>query len=344
MADLTTQFEIVNAGEMPSSLAGHTAIDSDEAFARALRIKGLKDGFGRAVDAGETLITARNALQHVQEQTYNRYRPTKFRTFFNVTADVPEWADEVVYEIFSGYAKWEPGKEDGTTFPGAEINKAEGRFKVKDFWSSYGYTRLELLKAARTGTPLQQGRANVVFQGGEQTLDEISFNGHSGTGLGGIRGLTGVTAVVSSTKTTSGTVWQATTPLYELINDLLLMRQGVRNGSKETSECNFILLPQDRMDLLEVMRNTTTDRRALALIAETLSGVTLAGATKLNGTGEMYGYDRLDQEVLQMVIPIEPKQEDPLLSPMGAVRIPCMFSAGGIVSKMPKAVGKMTGI
>jgi len=328
------EFQILDRGEVPAEANSGISIFNT---AEAHRILGL--------DAGETLVTATNALQHVQQESYNRYRPSQFRTIMAVSSDVPEWADNVKYEIYAGYARWEPGKEDGTTAPGAEIVKSEAFFKVKDFWSSYGYTRREIMLAAKVGAPLITGRANVVMQGAEQTLEDICANGHAGTGLGGLRGLTGFTVATARAKTGGGTAWLITQPGYEWIDDLLTLEQAVVNGSKQTSAATVIVLPLAKLQLLQAQRNAATDRRTYVLALEALqTAKTLIGWAKLDGTGEAYAFDATDQEVIQMVIAAEPKQLDPIIQPLGSARILCMMSVGGVISKMPSAIAKMTGI
>jgi hypothetical protein len=343
MADMEKiEFEMVEAGAAPSDKhnAGISIVSPE-----AARLILGQDSM-RAADAGETLVTVTNALEYIQERTYNRYRPGRFRDFLRVTRDVPEWADQVKYEVYGGYAQWQPGKEDGASMPGAEIFKTDQFFKVKDFWSSYHYTRKELLQAAKAGIQLQEGRSQAVFRGAEQTLEEIAANGHAGTGLGGLRGITGFTVATARAKTGGGTTWvSATQPGYEWIDDMITLEQAVVNGSKETSTPDTAIIPLARLQMLQAQRNTTTDRRMISLLFENLTYIKrVIGWSKLDTTGEAYAFDSQDEEVLQYVIPVEPRQMDPLVQPMGSVRIPCMMTVGGVISKMPKGLAKMTGI
>lgn len=322
-------FEIVEHGAQPTSLSG-----------QEVSLDGI-----RVVDAGETLVVPRNALEHVQQSIYTRYRPSIFRSFMQVDNSIPAWADSVVYGKFRGYAQWQPGKEDGTTMPGSAIERTEGTFRPFDFYSSFGYTRQEILKTARTGVSLPTEYAKFVMMGAEQTLEDIAYQGRTDLPIGGLADITGTTTATPSTKTGGGTAWTvATATLSEILTDLIALTQGVVNGSKQNSTGNLILMPLERLQHLETLFNSSTDSFLLDVARRALTGVRLVGWFKLNGTGTAYCYDSQDSEVLSMVIPVEPMQMTPLMQPFGGVRVPVMMSTAGVISKFPAAIAKMENI
>lgn len=304
-----------------------------------------------ATDAGTTLVLPRNALEYVEAESRNRMRPGKFRTLFSIDSSAPEWADTITYGINDGYAQFSQGKEDLSRMHGAEVDRQEFSYRVRDFWSSYSYTRQELIKAAQLpGFNLPVERAAQVFQAAEAKLENISAGVDAeSTALSmlGLETLTGLTAATAATKTTGGTAWDILAPINEMISDLVALEQACVNGSKETSLPDTILVGLDLAQLMQKVRNPQTDRTMRELAPLQMNHVRrIVGWHKLSGTGNAYCYNSQDQEVLKMVLPMETREMSVQSHPygFGGSRTPVMFSTGGLITKFPSAIAKMTGL
>lgn len=300
---------------------------------------------------GSTLVLPRNALEYVEATTRNRMRPGRFRSLFAIDNDVPEWADSVVYGVNDGYAQFSHGKEDLSRMHGAEVDHKEVTYRVRDFWSSYQYTRQELLKAARLPEwNLPVDRAVQVFMAAEKKLENIAMGVDAeATQLQmlGLTTLTGLTPAIAVTKTTSGTAWADDTPVQEMLADLVLLEQACVNGSKQTSEPDTIILPLEQTQRMQRVRNPQTDSTFFELAPRQLNSVRrIVGVHQLNGTGTAYCYNSADQEVLKMVIGVETREMAVQSHPygFGGSRTPVMFSTGGLISKFPTAIAKMENI
>lgn len=305
------------------------------------------------LDANEAAFFSRQ-LEHVKAQTYDiRYPELKARSMFPVDNSAGPAADAITYRQWDQVGMAKIIANYANDLPRADVFGREFTSPVKSIGNAYGYNLQEIRKAAATGTPLQQRKANAARRAHEQELNRIAFFGDAQHGLPGLLNnpnipAASVTADGGSNGGTTSTLWIHKTPtqilrdMNDLVHDIVSSTKGVEAPDTLAMPlAQYALIASTPLQagsdttILEFfLRNQQYVREVVA--CEELKGV---------GPGQsdvMIAYRR-DPDCLTLEIPVEfeqlPVQEKGL-----EFEVPCHSRVGGLIVYRPLSLNIGEGI
>ena len=313
----------------------------------------MSKDFEIVTDAGETIVVSRNALTHVEKSVTQKVRPGKWRQILSVDSTPPAWAQSVEYDKVSRTAEWVPTQDFTSDFAVASTQVSKEGFDLFEMMSGYSFRNRELVRASKTGLPLDSLRAQAVMDKAETVLDHIAANGtiDGSKQLGNVEGLynlTGITPEAISATSTAwedlafGTVDEQDAFAETVIQDILALERKSEIDTKETSLIDTLVLPLSVKQLFQRTkgRGDMTVAQAVINRAESIRKIVYwqKGEDKgAAGVRRIACINGRDSDASRFVLPQSPVSGRRVQT-MAGVNVPVNMVIGGFQTKIPESV------
>lgn len=178
-------------------------------------------------------------LKWVAQQTYDRVYPELLaRTMFPVASNFAPWASDVAFRSMSRTGTAKIAADAAIDVPVVDIDMAELSYPARSVPMGFNYSDLELIRAQREGTRLDEKRAFAARQAIEEEFNLIAFHGDDDAGLPGLFN----NSDIGSGDAATGK-WQTTATAAQIMADLTLLwtRYVAQNNGRERP--NALALP-----------------------------------------------------------------------------------------------------
>jgi hypothetical protein len=297
------------------------------------------------LDAVETMFFKRQ-LEQIDRKLFEAKHPKyKARGFIPTQPDLDPDLPVYTYRMFDTVGKARvAGPGGGNDAPRASASGAEASQHIHNLIASYSYTLWEIRTAQKTGTPLDQMRANAARRAIEELVDEFLAFGSTAYGLSGLLKLSNTSSVTS--EGTWGTL--ATADPDKLISDLLRTASKGVEATDEAFNKFMLVLPLNLYNLASQLRisanNNTTVLQYVKATSPFITDVQPwyrceANATlaAIDSTHDMLCAFPQDTEVVSALVPRELEFLQPEARNYEHV-INGHASCGGVVCRYPKAI------
>lgn len=311
---------------------------------------------GIHLDAGETVVYARQ-LEYIISELYNvLYADNKARSLFPVNTNVDNAAETYTYRQHDWIGEARIINDAASDFPNVTLTGDEIRNGIKGIGVSYQYDIQQMRRAARAGLQLEMELANAARRATENKLETIAAFGDTNFALNGFTNFANLATFTLATKTAGGVAWYNSTTkkgnatVNEILSDISGMSSAIFAGTKGVHRGDTLILDIDTFAYLNstFVNTSFRDDTILQFVLKNIPflksidfwlPLSTAGAiTAANGglTPRIMLYQK-DPAVVQLVIPQEFEQFAPQPRMM-AFRIPCHMRTGGITVRYPKAI------
>ena len=294
------------------------------------------------LDSNESVFFQRQ-LDFIKTNTYDtKYAELKARKLIPVSSS-NAGAERIFYRSYdqSGMAKFVSSYSDD--LPRSDISGKEFFATVKAIGISYGYSLLEIRKAAFANVPLDQKRALAARRAIAQLENSSAFFGDADNNIIGFFNNPNITSVtIPADGTTSSTLWINKTP-DQILRDMNLVTNTVVSTSLGVEIPNTLLLPLDQYNYVaSTARSANSDTTILNYFlqnnpyikeVEWVNELKTAGASSVT---RMIAYRR-DPEVLTLEIPSDFEQLDVQIRNL-KYTIPCISQTAGCLIFYPLAI------
>lgn len=304
------------------------------------------DASDQRMDDKFTAILARE-LEYVRARTYDIVYPEKkARRLIPVDNEVPPGAETISYDQWDAFGMAVIISNFADDLPMVDVMKERFSSVVQTIGDAYQWTVEDLERAAMTpGARLTQRRAGAARLFVENKIEDIAAYGLPIGGLKGLLNHPNVTLVAPIT----GDWGNPATTAEQMADDANKLVQTVVDQTEETFLPNTLLLDSVSKGRMANKKMTQTDTTALKWFLdnneyidkiETWYKCKNADAA---GTGPRAACYKRDPIVLQLVIPLEFKQQPAQARNLSFV-VPCRARVGGVVVYYPLAIAYMDGL
>ncbi len=311
------------------------------------------------LDAAESIYLQRE-LNSIATQTYEtQYSENMGRGLVPLITDCAEAAPVYLWSMISRFGMAKLGGDLGDDMPNVEVAKDESAAIIHNLTDSYRYNVLEIMNAARTGTPLDAMRAKAARDTIEVAIDSVLANGTvprpDGTfaSLSGMKGLLNIPNANTATLAAAAANPASKAWIYktadEIVADVANMIKTTATalkqaGGPEWRKFTLVLPVEQDVDI--------STRRMGDGASETIKSYLLSkvGAylteivpwQKCDNAGSGGTIDRMALyvkrvEVVGALIPMDFRQY-PAQAQNLAYKVPCLARTGGVISRYPIAV------
>lgn len=237
-------------------------------------------------------------------------------------------------------------------FPNVEVKGKKNVSDLRRIGASYHYTWDELLKARKTGQPLETDRANATRRANDEEVERIAWFGDAEYNLPGLLTNPNIpTYTVLNDGTGSATEWTTKTPL-QILRDMNTLVSDMVVLTKEIEIPDTLLLPTAQNELISntvlssatSITNKTIKQQFLdnqQYIKQIISVPKLAGAGTA-GADVMIVYKN-DIRKLSLEIPEPYNQLTPQQTIMN-FKVPVTSKCGGMLVYKPLSIAIGEGI
>ena len=281
--------------------------------------------------------------ENFRDITYRDVVPTQFGNNLAVSGYSNKKFD------IQGKAKIIGGYSDD--LPTASFSEKGRRSEVKLFGIAYQWNIVELARAAATGEPMEENRAEVCRFGMESSLNDLCYKGNEHEGIYGLFNHPSVPyAVVSGNAGGTSTKWSDKSA-DEILADVNSMCNGMVIDSNNRYVPTRMLLPLEQYHLISSQRIPETDHTVLTWIVEKspyINNANFFRATpECKGAG-MAGEDvalvmDYDARYFEMKVPYAPQFLPAQVQSLHWKR-PMIATSGGLVVRIPEALNLFGGI
>lgn len=284
-------------------------------------------------------------LQSIEAAVYEiKYPELKARTFFPLKTDVNEGAETFAYRIsdYFGEAEFISHYADDLPMTGYRTEKRVGR--VEGIGNAFSYSVQELRAASMAGTSLDSELATAAMRVHERKVDQTAAFGNDALNFAGGLRHPDVAVLTATVPWAGATPQQILEDLHRFANSIVEDSKGV--WTPDTMGFDIATYNLLASKLLEPTGDTgTTILRAFtntnAYIKQVESWNKLATASDTGGKRGLC-YQR-SAEVVQLVIPMEPRMHEPEKRGLRYVR-PIESRFGGVIVRQALAMRYMDGI
>lgn len=201
-------------------------------------------------DANQALAAARELTSVEQTLFTAPYPPLGSERVVPRYFGAGEWAAATGYRTMDKGGKMTPISGAASDFPEVAIGTDLTLSPVREFGISYGYTRVELLQAAKQGIPLDATKATVAQRAYEELVDEMAWSGDQKLGLKGLKSYLGGDGI--KTKSTAAALSTLTNDqILTFLNDLFA---DVADATNDARSADTLILPTKVRDFLTTRR------------------------------------------------------------------------------------------
>lgn len=294
---------------------------------------------------GETTVFFEDQLKLVKAKTYDQILGDlkALGGMFPISSNLPDGMNELAWRSWQGYGLAKFITDYSHDFPRSDIGGTEQFRKVNYIGDSYGYSLLEIRRAAQAGIPLDTKRAFFSKRAIEEKLNSIALNGDTDHNIPGFLSYPGVTTYsVPATGTGNTTTWSTKTP-DQVLTDLYGVLNAINNVTLGKENGNTILLPKAQFDSIRQRRLGDTHEKSIyTFFLENNPGVTIDWLADLSdagagGTTRMIAYIN-DSNHIELEIPKRfeqlPEYQDGPMSWM----VPAIASVVGVIAYYPATI------
>lgn len=296
--------------------------------------------FDAAIDTGQIA----RALLYVKRTVYEtKYPQLMARQIIPLaTEQAPAGAEQISTILWNGVGQAGLVSNYGQDLPRVDANMGEDISPVKTLGEAYGYTVLDLARAAMTGMPLNAEKAKRAVRGFEQSIDDIAALGDTDTGLPGLLNNANV-PIDAATGAWSG----LTAP--QILADIARLVTNMFTATSAAEQPDELVLPMSSYALVGQTPYST-------LNGQTILATFMANNPFIKRVSFWYKLDtagaggvkrvmalRKDPEVLTLEIPLDFTQLPPEPRVLEFL-INCWGRIGGVKVRYPLAIRFMDGV
>ena len=306
----------------------------------------LQTGAYRA-DALETMFIARE-LVSVETAVYEKKYPEFKGRLLVPKKALPEGATFASYTEQEEYGSARIISSGADDLPRAEVSRAETMVQIYTVANSYGYTTMELKKAAFARQSLDAAKAMAARRIMEQKIDLLLQTGDAAYSMKGLLNQTGTNTYVVPNGVSGSPLWINKTS-DEILTDLNGMANAASNATNGIEYPDKMVLPIAQYDLISQQpRSSTSDTTVKEFFlgnSPTIKEIVpwwpckTAGAL---GVTRAVTY-RMDLEALWFYMPQEFQPMAPQLRGLEYI-VPCTADFGGVHVRLPKSITYADGI
>jgi hypothetical protein len=293
------------------------------------------------LDVSETAFFKRQ-LESIKARTYDtKYRNLKAMEFIPVSTEHPSGTQYIIWYSFSKVGMAKIISDYAHDFPRVDVFAEENQARVKSLGAAYGYSIMEVRRAAMAGVPLNTRRADTARRSIEELMDRLAWYGDSDYNIQGFFDYPGTTEYTTPNGAGGNPEWSTKTP-DEIIADLVGLMDAVSVPTNGREMVDTILLPRAQYNLIKNTRmGGSSDTTIFMYFMNNNPDVTIEALDELAGQGagssdRMYGYVRDPEHLVQEVVtPFEQLEEDK----KGATwEVPVHAEFGGVTIFYPQSV------
>lgn len=301
------------------------------------------------LDANESAFFKRE-LEYIKSETYDViYKDLKATRFLPVSTEVTSGSTDIVYKSFSKVGMAVIISDYANDFPRVDIYGEEKTAKVRGVGDSYGYSIVEIRRAAKAGLSLERRRADAARRAIDELIDDIAWNGDADYGLQGFIDYPGITEYTVPNDGEGDTkTWSTKTP-DQINRDVAGIVSAIINPTNGKEIPDTLLLPWNQYNLIATTRMTDgNDKTILTYIMENNPWLKrIDWLTELSGAGDSSTDRMMCYEYNPMKLTLELPQlfEQFEADKTGAEYvIPCYAETGGVIIYYPASVAYGDGI
>lgn len=306
------------------------------------------------LDAAESVFFRRE-LEVIDQRVYEvKYPALLARELIPTLPGIPDWARTYTWREYDKFGKAKIIANMSDDLPRADAKGTEFSKVMKTLGMAYGYDIDEIKASAKTGTRLDQMRANACRFAIELEIDEILAVGNTAHNLEGLLTIaSGTTAFTPMTKAAGGLTWGTVAAPnatgMEVAADIMGICARLVEVTKGIWSRFVVLLPIEQYNYAAMTRiSSVSDTTALAFakancpFLEDLKAWHRCDTAGGGGTDRMVAYPR-DPMVIGGIVPQE-------YTPLPVERrnleyiINTTAKCGGTVCKYPVSVAYGDGI
>ena len=221
----------------------------------------LQTGAYRA-DALETMFIARE-LVSVETAVYEKKYPEFKGRLLVPKKALPEGATFASYTEQEEYGSARIISSGADDLPRAEVSRAETMVQIYTVANSYGYTTMELKKAAFARQSLDAAKAMAARRIMEQKIDLLLQTGDAAYSMKGLLNQTGTNTYVVPNGVSGSPLWINKTS-DEILTDLNGIAKAAHIATKSADMSTKMLLPLDSYEHISTKpRSSTSDTTVL---------------------------------------------------------------------------------
>lgn len=298
-------------------------------------------------DANQANAAARELLSVEQTLFKAPYPPLGSERVVPRKLDAGEWAAQTGYRTMDGGGKMTPISGAANDYPEVAVGTDQTLSPVREFGISYGYTRTEMLQAARLGMPLDATKAQVAQRAYEELVDEMAWTGDQKLGIKGLKSYLGGSGI--KTKSTAAALSTLTNDqILTFLNDLFA---DVADATNDARSADTLVLPTKVRDFLTTRRmgdgdGTLTVMQFFMANSPYCKNVITWNRLK-NGGDDFKGTSqhvllagKIDPMVLRQQIPQAFMMHEPEVQ-MTRTVVPCSARIGSVEVIEPKSWGAL---
>lgn len=204
------------------------------------------------LDANESAFF-KGQLEHIKAGTYDvKYAPNKALGLFPVSTEAGPAASEITWRSFSKVGLARLVADYSQDFPRVDIFGEEHTVKVHEVGDSYGYSIMEIRRAAMAGVPLEARRAAAARDAIDNKLNGIALNGDATANLQGFIDYPGVNEF-TVTSGVGGNTWALKTA-DEILADMNGLVESVLTITNGIEQPDTMLMPLEQYLLISRKR------------------------------------------------------------------------------------------
>lgn len=294
--------------------------------------------FDAAIDTGQIA----RALLYVKRTVYETHYPSLMaRQLIPTANDAPAGAEQISTLMWDGVGQAKIISNYAQDLPRVDAKTSEDITPVRTLGEAYGYTVLDLARAAMSGQPLNDQKAKRAGRGFEQSVDDIAASGDTDTGVPGL--LTNTSIPVDS----ATGAWSGLTAV-QILADLARLVTNMFTATSTAEQPDTVVLPASLWALISQVPYSTLNGQTVLSVFQANNPfirnvrfwykLDTAGA---GGVKRIMAY-RKDPEVLTLEMPQEMTQLPPEPRNLEFI-INCWGRIGGVKVRYPLALRFMDG-
>lgn len=298
-------------------------------------------------DAVETLYIARE-FENVAARAYEtKYGVQRVRELIPTDASIPQGTGVFSYKVYDRVGIAKIIAAYSTDLPRVDVKATEQLGRVRVLGASYGYSILEIEKAAQTRVGLEQRKANTARQAIEEQIASIAMNGSADFNLLGLLNQPNVTVYTIPNGASGFADWPRKTA-DEILADMFGIADAITAATNNVEVPDTLLIPDARFSLINRMRVDVGGDTILSFflknsrkIRNVDSWLNLSGAGA-GGTNRMVAYRR-DPDALGLAVPREFEELEPEKRNLEYV-VDCIAEVGGVIVWYPLSMAYGDGV
>ena len=295
-------------------------------------------------DAGETDFIVRQLLA-IKPKLYSAEYPTlRAMDFIPMASDVDAYAEAITYQMTDGYGQAKMVSNDADDLPDVDVSTGEAApTPVKTIAAKYGYSWLDLQRAAKQRAPLTTRRAERARKAVAEQIDVTLRAGNTDAKVPGF-----INSSLITPQAAAGNYGALTA--QQVVADINTNLNAIPTNTKGVHEATAVLLPISTMLYLNTTPWSTTGQSDLTImdfLKKSHPGVTFdqwyaleqAGASNVK---RMVIYDK-NPDVVEGQLPLNFYEFPPQAKGL-RLEVPVLARCGGTIIRFPAAMRYVDGV